>query len=92
MAKKLEELRVAIKNVAAENRRSARGLQSEIDRGIELRQSIESKQARVDVLTVCADQLELILDDRGLRDYIRVYGLMATLEAYDKARKGKVPK
>jgi hypothetical protein len=75
MAKKLEELRVAIKNIAAENRRSARGLQSEIDRGIELRQSIESKQARVDVLTVCADQLERILDDRGLRDYIRVYGL-----------------
>ncbi len=48
-------------------RSSARGLKQEIEQGVAIRQSLESKQARVDVLESNASQLERVLAEHGVK-------------------------
>ena len=52
-----------LRTMAARLRSHASGLQSEVDRGIALRQSIESKESRIQVLTSCADEIDSILKE-----------------------------
>jgi hypothetical protein len=48
---------------AASWRSSAAGLQREVNQGIALRQSIESKEARIAVMEVHAEQLEQLIKE-----------------------------
>lgn len=43
-------------------RASAAGLQREVDNGVAIRQSIESKESRIQVLEACADSVERIIN------------------------------
>jgi hypothetical protein len=56
-------VRTALKREADAARRCARGLQSEIERGICIRQSAESKASRVQVLQSEADTLEALIKE-----------------------------
>lgn len=57
-------VREALLDMAQGWRSSAAGLQLEIDNGVALRQSIESKAGRVAVLESCADQVERFVKER----------------------------
>lgn len=61
LATALKKLRGDVARLAEEERACAKALQGEIDRGVAIRQSLESKAARVDVMTVFAERLERLL-------------------------------
>ena len=48
-------------------RDSAAGLRSEVERGVCVRQSEESKLSRIQVLETCASQLERVLKEEAPR-------------------------
>lgn len=62
VARDFVALREAIAEMAKRCRSSAECLQGEIDRGVAIRQSLESKEGRVAVLKAHADELERLLE------------------------------
>jgi hypothetical protein len=63
MAKREKVLLDKLRTMVARLRRHASGLQSEVDRGIAVRQSIESKESRIEVLTSCADEIDSLIKE-----------------------------
>ena len=65
-----EDIVGGLRRLAAEKRRHAAGLKSEVDRGITLRQSAESKLARAQVLESCADGCDELANAQPVIDLI----------------------
>jgi hypothetical protein len=61
LTKREKAVRDKLLDSVAQMRNSASGLQREVDRGEAIRQSIESKESRIQVLTCCADDIERIV-------------------------------